>query len=111
MSTMIEDAKDEAESGGLISQEEKLNWAITKTRNVCLGRKSGFCSANKRALESFCFAFIFVPYSHCDETKTLTYFMQPVCLLNADGGQWLRTGIQCWNYVIGELLFDGAVAR
>jgi tellurite resistance protein len=24
MSTMIEDAKDEAESGGLISQEEKL---------------------------------------------------------------------------------------
>jgi hypothetical protein len=35
-----------------------------------------------------CFAFIFVPYSHCNETKTITYFMQPVCLLNADGGQY-----------------------
>jgi hypothetical protein len=31
--------------------------------------------------------FIFVPYSHYDEPKTLSYFMQPVCLLNADGGQ------------------------
>jgi DNA repair protein RadC len=30
--------------------------------------------------------FIFVPYSHYDEPKTLSYFMQPVCLLNADGG-------------------------
>ena len=35
-----------------------------------------------------CFAFISVPYSHCNETKTLTYFMQPICLLNADGGQF-----------------------
>jgi hypothetical protein len=32
--------------------------------------------------------FIFVPYSHYDEPKTLSYFMQPVCLLNADGGQF-----------------------
>jgi hypothetical protein len=32
--------------------------------------------------------FIFVPYSHYDEPKTLSYFMQPVCLLNADGGHW-----------------------
>jgi hypothetical protein len=32
--------------------------------------------------------FIFVPYSHYDEPKTLSYFTRPVCLLNADGGQW-----------------------
>ena len=32
-----------------------------------------------------CYAFIFVPYSHNDEHKTLTYFMGLICLLNADG--------------------------
>jgi hypothetical protein len=35
--------------------------------------------------------FIFVPYSHYDEPKTLSYFMQPICLLNADGGQHTPT--------------------
>ena len=34
-----------------------------------------------------CFAFIFVPYSHYDEPKTLSYFTKPAWLLNADGGQ------------------------
>ena len=33
-----------------------------------------------------CFALAFVPYNHCDETKTLTYSMQPIWLLKADGG-------------------------
>ena len=35
--------------------------------------------------------FIFVPYSHYDEPKTLTYFTKPICLLNADGGQLMHT--------------------
>jgi hypothetical protein len=33
-----------------------------------------------------CFSFIFVPYSHYAEPKTLAYFMRPICLLNAEGG-------------------------
>jgi hypothetical protein len=30
--------------------------------------------------------FIFAPYSHYDEPKTLSYFTKPICLLNADRG-------------------------
>ena len=33
------------------------------------------------------FAFIFVPYSHYNAPKTLSYFMQTICLLNGDGEQ------------------------
>ena len=36
-----------------------------------------------------CFAFIFVPYSHYDEPKTLSYFMKPVWLLNAYGEKYI----------------------
>jgi hypothetical protein len=39
-----------------------------------------------------CFVFIFVPYSHYDEPKTLSYFTRPVCLLNADGGHATAAG-------------------
>jgi hypothetical protein len=45
-------------------------------------------SLTTRSADTFeCFAFICVPYSHYDEPKTLSYFMRPICLLNADGEQ------------------------
>jgi hypothetical protein len=41
-------------------------------------------------------------YSHYDEPKTLSYFMQPVCLLNADGGQMIS-----YNMIIVQALRTG----
>ncbi len=35
------------------------------------------------------FDLIFVPYSHYDETKTLLYQTTSICLVNADGVQYL----------------------
>ena len=34
------------------------------------------------------FGFIFVPYSHYDETKILPYSMTLICLSITDGEQW-----------------------
>ena len=45
------------------------------------------------ALEFARFDFIFVPYSHYDEPKTLSYFMQLICLTNDDGEQDAGLGV------------------
>jgi len=44
--------------------------------------------SSKGALEFARFDLIFVPYSHYDETKTLLYPTNSICLMKADGGQW-----------------------
>ena len=62
---------------------------IFSSAPYCLrvARRMSFTTAPADGFE--CFAFIFVPYSHYDEPKTLTYFMRPACLLNADGGHFI----------------------
>ena len=47
-------------------------------------RRMSFSAACADGFEFF--GFIFDTYSHYNEPKTLSYFMQPVCLMNSDWG-------------------------